>query len=124
MTWAPRQACAGVEDMTAPSSPRGAASSGSRFHTRSPRPALEILAAIAAPMVPVPSTATTGSLGTCVLADPHGFSVHELAHAQVGQFTPVTAEFHSAEGDFGVAGGLPVEQGETPQNDTRDDNYA
>src|SRR5271156_3904749 len=103
MTSAPRLASAGEAHTTAPSSARGSIILGSRFQIRSPSPALTMFAAMAAPMVPVPSTATTRSSGTGGLADPHGFGVHELAHAQVGQFASIPTEFHFPERDLRIA---------------------
>ena len=57
---APSTASAGLSATTAPTPARGSAFSRLRFHTRSGSPARAMLAAMPAPMVPVPSRATVG----------------------------------------------------------------
>lgn len=60
-TSAPSTASAGVPVTRAPSAASGSALARVRFQTRTSRPALARLRAIAAPMIPVPSTATDGA---------------------------------------------------------------
>ena len=64
---APRTASAGLLATTAPSAVRASARLMVRFHTRTPKPPRARLAAIGAPMRPVPRNAMAGAVGGMVV---------------------------------------------------------
>jgi len=87
-TSAPATASAAVPATCAPSAASGAARPGVRSHTVTSRPARSILRAIAAPMVPVPSTATRSIAASLLIGRDGGLGARTTARSDFNGICP------------------------------------